>query len=195
MQEVRYMPAKKTSAKSAKKTTKTAAKKAAKKTTKKVAKKTTKKKATKKKAAKKATKKTARKSTKKAAKKKATKKTTSKAKKSTQKAADEAAKAAATAMRDIIARARDHFRQAPEQHVFFVKNGAQLRNLRELAEFLEDVESHVFDHHVTEDRHDFANWVHEVLHERALAEQLRQAQRHPEAHQRVIYRHIVRRVW
>lgn len=136
--------------------------------------------------------------------KKAAKKTTKKtAKKSTRKTANntskgaehKAANAAASAMKDIIARARDHFRKAPQEHVFYVMDGRSIQDLRELAESLEDMAEHVFAHHVNDERHDFANWVHEVLQERALAEQLREAQKHPDAHQRVIYRHIVRRAW
>ncbi len=158
-----------------------AAKKAAKKSTTKKAVKKTAKRATKKKTAKKAT----------------TKKTTKKSstKKSAPAAQEKAAKAAASAMKDIIARARDHFRKAPKEHTFFVADGRTIQDLRELAEALEEMADHVFAHHVNEHRHDFANWVHEVLQERALAEQLREAQRHPESHQRVIYRHIVRRAW
>ncbi len=154
--------------------------------------KTQKKDSTTKKAAKKATKKVAKKTTKKAAKKTTTRATKKAATKSTQ---EQAAKAAASAMKDIIARARDHFRKAPKEHVFFIADGRTIQDLRELAEALEDMAEHVFSHHVNDHRHDFANWVHEVLQERALAEQLRETHRHPDHHQRVIYRHIVRRAW
>lgn len=162
-----------------------AAPKAAKKTTKKAVKKTTTKAA-----AKKTVKKAAKKTTKKAAKKAPAAKNTT-----TKSAEQQAAKAAATAMKDIIARARDHFRKAPKENVFYVSDGRTIQDLRELAEALEEMADHVFSHHVNDDRHDFANWVHEVLQERALAEQLRVAHKHPDSHQRVIYRHIVRRAW
>jgi len=110
-------------------------------------------------------------------------------------AQQQAVQAAAKAMKDIIARARDHFRTAPKENTFFVADGQTIKDLRELAEVLEEMTDHVFGHHVNDERHDFANWVHEVLQERALAEQLREAHRHPQANQRVIYRHIVRRAW
>lgn len=123
---------------------------------------------------------------KKTSQKKATKKTTSK---------QQASKAAAKAMQDVIARARDHFKQAPSEHVFVLRGGATIKDLRELAEALEEMQEHVFKHHVNEDKHDFAAWVQHVLDEHALAEQLRETRKHPEAHGHVIYRHITRRVW
>lgn len=138
----------------------------------------------------KTTKKTAKKS-----RKKTTKKAVKKRSAPTTQAQANATKAAANAMKDIIARARDHFRKAPQEHVFYVVDGRTIQDLRELAEALEDMAEQVFSHHVNHERHDFANWVHEVLQERALAEQLREANKHPEHHQRVIYRHIVRRAW
>lgn len=139
----------------------------------------------------------ARKATGKTKNKKSTTKKSSKKtkKKSSKKDTKKAAKAAAKAMEDIIARARDHFKQAPEEHHFHLRSGSRLKDLRELAEALEEMEEHVFRHHVTDDRHDFANWVQDVLDEHALAEQLRDTRKHPEAHGHVIYRHITRRVW
>ena len=137
-------------------------------------------------------------SKKKTAKKKVVKKkTTSKISKTDDHkvASEKAAKAAAMAMKDIIARARDHFRQAPADRVFVLANGKVLKDLRELADSFEDMAEPVFAHHVNDQRHDFANWVHEILHEKALAEQLREAHRDPLTQQNTIYRHIVRRVW
>lgn len=138
---------------------------------------------------------TKKKSTKKASKKKTTKKSTSK--KTAKKNVDskKAAQAAASAMRDIIARARDHFKKAPAQHVFILHDGSQLKDLFDLAQALEDIQEHVFRHHVNDDRHDFANWVQNVLDEHSLADEMREARKHPESHERIIYRHITRRVW
>lgn len=135
---------------------------------------------------------------KKASKKKATKKKKTSSKKSAKKKSvnkKDATKAAASAMKDIIARARDHFKRAPAQHVFILHSGEELKDLFDLAKKLEDIADHVFAHHVNDDRHDFANWVQKVLDEHALADQLREARKHPEDHQRIIYRHITRRVW
>jgi hypothetical protein len=125
--------------------------------------------------------------------KKAAKKRQSKAKPKANN--QKAAAASAKAMQDIIARARDHFRRAPEHQTFYIVDGRSLADLRELAEALDEMAEHVFHHHVNHDRHDFANWVHEVLHEHALAEELRETERHPQAHQHRILRHIVRRTW
>ncbi len=149
----------------------------------------------KKRAAKTAKKASAKKSTTKTTKKRAAKRTKKSAPKKTAAAKKNAAKAAASAMKDIIARARDHYRRAPADRVFVVTDGKTLADLRDLTEALEDMAQHVFDHHVNDMRHDFANWVEEVLHEQALAEELRGTERNPHQHQRAIYRHIVRRVW
>lgn len=142
----------------------------------------------------KTSKKTAKKTTKKAAKRTAKRKAAPK-KAAGKHGAEQAAKAAAMAMQDIIARARDHFRQAPQEQVFYLIDGKQLADLRDLVEALDEMAEHTFGHHVTGDRHDFASWVQEVLQERALADELRAAEPHPRAHQHVIYRHIVRRTW
>ncbi|MFT4250292.1 MAG: helix-hairpin-helix domain-containing protein [Candidatus Woesearchaeota archaeon] len=155
----------------------------------------------KKKAVKKTTKKAAKKASSKkkpAARKTSSKKTSAKKKKSKRSSsvnAKQAASAAAAAMKDIVARARDHFKTAPREHVFILHSGEELKDLFDLARALEDIADHVFAHHVNEDRHDFANWVQHVLDEHALAEDLRESRRHPQAHERVIYRHITRRVW
>jgi hypothetical protein len=140
------------------------------------------------------------KSSKKTASKKSTKKKTSKKKSTTKKTTSKvdskkATQAAASAMKDIIARARDHFKRAPAQHVFVLHGGQELKDLFDLAKALEDIQEEVFRHHVNDDRHDFANWVKNVLDEHALADEMREARKHPEAHERIIYRHITRRVW
>lgn len=153
-------------------------------------KKSTKSTTTKKASAKKTTKKKAA-PKKSAAKKSSSKKSTPK-KKATKK---QAAQAAAKAMQDIVARARDHFKQAPKEHVFVLHGGSTIKDLRELAEALEEMHEHVFKHHVNDDKHDFAAWVQHVLDEQALADQLREARAHPQSHGHVIYRHITRRVW
>lgn len=130
-------------------------------------------------------------------KKSATKKKKSSTKKSSKKKTSkkQAAQAAAKAMQDIVSRARDHFKQAPREHVFVLHGGETIKDLRELAEALEEMQEHVFKHHVNDEKHDFAAWVQHVLDEQALADQLREAREHPQAHGHVIYRHITRRVW
>lgn len=107
----------------------------------------------------------------------------------------QAARSAERALEDITARARDHFKQAPNEQVFVLCTGEQLRDLRELAQALEGMREEVFRHHVNEDKHDFAAWIQHVLDEHALADELRESRKHPEKHGHAIYRHITRRVW
>lgn len=135
------------------------------------------------------------KTTKKKSSKKTSKTTKSKKKASKPKHTKKGDKAAQDALKDIIARARDHFKRAPDEHVFILHGGETIKDLRELAEALEQMQEHVFRHHVNDEKHDFAAWVHHVLDEHALAKQLREARKHPEYQGHVIYRHITRRVW
>ncbi|MFH1408887.1 MAG: hypothetical protein ABIH34_03195 [Nanoarchaeota archaeon] len=55
---------------------------------------------------------------------------------------------------------------------FFVVDGARLRNLEELALFLDAVEDNHFFHHVTLDRNDFAVWVSDAVGDVELGDEL-----------------------
>ncbi len=106
-----------------------------------------------------------------------------------------AARAATLALKDIVARARDHFKKAPYEHVFVLHSGESIADLRELAEAFEEMNHELFSYHVNAHRHDFSTWIREVLQEHALAEELEKTRKHPQEHSYVIYRHITRRVW
>lgn len=56
---------------------------------------------------------------------------------------------------------------------FILKNGQPLRSFKELMEALELIDDETFQHHVTAEKNDFANWVQHVLDEEKLAESIR----------------------
>jgi succinylglutamate desuccinylase len=56
---------------------------------------------------------------------------------------------------------------------FFVNDGNTLSNLLELHSALRKMDSQTFAHHVNEEKHDFANWVHDVMGAKTLSKQMR----------------------
>lgn len=56
----------------------------------------------------------------------------------------------------------------PEKY-FYLHGGGALKSLEELFVELQTMEPHVYAHHVTEERNDFANWVRDVMGDRFLA--------------------------
>ena len=79
---------------------------------------------------------------------------------------------------------------APEQ-AFWVNSGSTLHSLLELADELAAIENEVFSHHVTADRHDFADWVEQVLADTSCAAALRKAKLPKRAHT-VVVTHLKR---
>lgn len=63
---------------------------------------------------------------------------------------------------------------SPEQ-AFWVCDGTVLHSLTDLADAFADMSKATYTHHVTKDKHDFANWVELVLHDAATADALRSA--------------------
>lgn len=61
---------------------------------------------------------------------------------------------------------------APNQRYFVLANGKPVQHVAELAEVLEDLEDHVFDHHVNPERNDFHNWVKDVFQDIELAKKM-----------------------
>ncbi len=158
------------------KTTKTA-KKPAKKTTKRPAKKTSQKPA--KKTAKKPTRKTARKGkTVKSSSGKTSKKTTTK-------------KVAGAAKIRQASRHRVYnlTKEVPEHHYFVLANGRQVKHVAELASILDQLEDHVFNHHVRPDSNDFHNWVRDIFEDVELARKVAGVSDKKKL-QLVIYRHL-----
>jgi len=63
------------------------------------------------------------------------------------------------------------------EQCFWTTDGKIIANLVELRDTLASMADEVFQHHVTSDRNDFAEWVQHVLADQELAELLRSAQK------------------
>lgn len=61
---------------------------------------------------------------------------------------------------------------APEEKYFVLANGKPIQHVAELAEVLNDIEDHVFNHHVNPERNDFHNWVKDVFNDIQLAKKM-----------------------
>ena len=72
-----------------------------------------------------------------------------------------------------------------EGESFYTVNGQVLNNIRELAGLLETIQKDHFDHHVNEDKNDFAEWVQYSVGDKKLADRLRKAKK-PEDMQQLI---------
>lgn len=58
-----------------------------------------------------------------------------------------------------------------EQHFYFT-SGHRARNVKELAEVMDEIEQEIFESHVNMDKNDFYNWVRHVFEDLELAEKL-----------------------
>ncbi|MBD3209547.1 hypothetical protein GF367_03970 [Candidatus Woesearchaeota archaeon] len=85
-------------------------------------------------------------------------------------------------------------KNAPKDQVFVMVNGHRLKNVKELADAMEKIEDYVFNHHVTQDKNDFANWLHHVFAEIDLAKHVAGAKDKKHV-QLVLYRHISHKLW
>ncbi len=55
---------------------------------------------------------------------------------------------------------------------FVTKTGARVKSLPELIQMLENMEDAEFQHHVTDDKNDFATWIQEALKNQELAQKI-----------------------
>lgn len=85
-------------------------------------------------------------------------------------------------------------RNASKKHYFILCNGKPVKNIKELADLMEDLEDQVFNHHVRTDGNDFAKWIKDIFKDIELAEKLAGAQ-DKEHMQLVIYKHITHKLW
>lgn len=82
---------------------------------------------------------------------------------------------------------------APVEQYFILANGQPVKNVKELADVLEHVGEEVFNHHVTPDRNDFANWTRDVFKELELAEELSGIK--DKNHARItLYKHVIKKL-
>jgi hypothetical protein len=80
-------------------------------------------------------------------------------------------------------------REIPQEKYFVLANGKPVKNVAELAAILDQLEDHVFHHHVTPDRNDFHNWIKDVFEDVELAKKV-VGSKDKKHLQLVIYRHI-----
>ncbi|MCX6273538.1 MAG: DUF5752 family protein [Bacteroidetes bacterium] len=59
--------------------------------------------------------------------------------------------------------------------VFYLVNGQVINNLKELYTMIHNMPEEVFFHHVTAQRNDFSNWVHDVMGDKPLAAKIAKA--------------------
>ncbi len=77
---------------------------------------------------------------------------------------------------------------------FVLLDGRTLQNIMDLAIALENMEDHVFGHHVNSNRNDFANWIRHVMRDGELAEHMSNA-KHKNHASWIIYRHVAKKLW
>ncbi len=85
-------------------------------------------------------------------------------------------------------------RDAPETSYFILCNGKPVKNIKELADVMEEKEDQVFNHHVNTEKNDFATWVKDVFNEIELAEKLAGVKEKKHM-QLVLYKHITHKLW
>lgn len=55
------------------------------------------------------------------------------------------------------------------EHYFWLKDGTEIKNLREMHKAMKSMDDGIFKHHANEQRNDFHNWVRDVHKDRTLA--------------------------
>jgi hypothetical protein len=83
---------------------------------------------------------------------------------------------------------------APENSCFMLCNGKPVKNIKELADVLEELEDQVFNYHVTPEKNDFATWVKDIFKDVELAEKLAGV-KDKKHMQLVLYKHITHKLW
>ena len=59
-----------------------------------------------------------------------------------------------------------------QDRTFWMADGTSVRNLKELDTALEGMREETFNHHVNDAKHDFSNWVRDVIQDQKLADNL-----------------------
>ena len=81
-------------------------------------------------------------------------------------------------------------RHVPDEKRFYCHDGRILNNIYELKIALEEMHAHTYNHHVTDEKNDFARWVREVLIDDKLSSDLAKCAGSKEASQIVSTRII-----
>ena len=82
-------------------------------------------------------------------------------------------------------------RSISPEHYFFLCNGSVAGNVRELALLIGDLAADEFNHHVNDEKNDFANWMADVLGRQKLAKELGGSKCQKD-HQILIFRNMVK---
>ena len=82
----------------------------------------------------------------------------------------------------------------PSHHWFVLCSGKEIKNLREFAHDLGEMEDFVFDHHVSDQRNDFVSWIKDVFDDLELAEKVSQ-EKDKKRMQLLVYEHILDKLW
>ena len=113
-----------------------------------------------------------------------TKKTTKRKKASSKKATKKVSSASKPSVRA----------DAHPDKVFVLVDGKRVKNIKELADVMDDIEDYVFNHHVNENNNDFENWLTHVFNDIALARKIAGCKDKKHV-QLVLYRHISHKLW
>ena len=112
------------------------------------------------------------------------------AKKSARKETKKSAKKTTKKSASKRTRKKQVFERVPADRFFVLADGRQVDHYVTLAHLLEDMEEDIIRHHVSELRHDFANWISDVFSEEDLAQKIRVVH-DPQKIRLIIYRHII----
>lgn len=82
---------------------------------------------------------------------------------------------------------------APVDSYFILCNGQPIKNVRELADMLEEIRDEVFNCHVNPDKNDFATWIHDVFDDIELAKQLAGVKDKTNI-RIVLYKHLIKKL-
>jgi len=72
-------------------------------------------------------------------------------------------------------------KKAPAEYVFWCHDGSIFRDIVELAAGLEAMSDETFAYHSNAEKHDFSNWLRDVIGDEKLAEELEKAIDRPQA--------------
>ena len=73
-------------------------------------------------------------------------------------------------------------RKLKPEHHFDLADGKKIKTLFELADELEVMSDEIYNHHATDDRNDFSNWIGEVYQEQELARKVAEAEHRQHAY-------------
>ncbi len=80
----------------------------------------------------------------------------------------------------------------PEDKVFYLCDGSTIKNIKEFEESLERMPDDVYNYHCSQEKNDFAKWIHDVTGETRLAENLIHKSKN-EARMEVV-KHIIKNI-